>query len=59
MLSQRARKKGKSTDLITKEFQDEIADVFGHILLLANHYNIDIEKAVNDKWLKWEDSKRG
>lgn len=57
MLTQRARQKGKPTDTILKEFQDEIADVFSHLLLLANHYNIDIEKAVYDKWLKWEDSK--
>lgn len=57
MLSKRARQKDKSTELITQEFTHEIADVFCHTLLLANHYNVDIEKAVKDKWLKWQDSK--
>lgn len=53
MMSQRARTKGKSTKNLHKDFQDEVADVFCHILLLAHHHNIDIEKAVEEKWLKW------
>lgn len=43
----------KKDDEIDKErLKDEIGDVFYSLLLLANHYSIDIEKAFNDKLRK-------
>lgn len=35
------------------QFEDEAADVLGQLLLLANHFNMDLETAVQRKWLKW------
>lgn len=47
-----ARQKNKSKEQIRKEFEDELADVFCHVLLLARSNTVDIEKAVDKKWLK-------
>ncbi len=35
------------------EFEDEIADVFGTLLLIAKHNDVDLEAAVTRKWLKY------
>lgn len=53
MMTGRARSKDKSKREIRNEFEKEIADVFCHVLLLANSNTVDIEKAVDEKWLKW------
>jgi len=34
-------------------FHKEVADVFCHILLLANFHGVDLENAVEEKWLSW------
>ncbi|WP_223881051.1 MazG nucleotide pyrophosphohydrolase domain-containing protein [Nesterenkonia ebinurensis] len=34
-------------------FQDELADVLGQLLLLARHHEVDLDAAVEKKWLKW------
>ncbi|MEM7333814.1 MAG: pyrophosphatase [Chloroflexota bacterium] len=34
-------------------FEDEMADVLGQLLLLANHFEVDLETAVQRKWLRW------
>lgn len=38
-------------DLI-KEFEDELCDVFCHVLLLAKKQNIDLAKVLERKWFK-------
>ena len=48
-----ARQKGLSKDEIFEKLGWEIADVMGHILLLANNLEIDIEEVMEKKWLKW------
>ena len=53
MMIGQARDKGKSAEELQKDFQKEIADVFCHVLLLAKHHEVDIEKEVNEKWLVW------
>ena len=53
MMSGRARKKGLTDEQIRKAFEEEVADVFGQLLLLAKHYSIDLEKAMNEKWFVW------
>ncbi|WP_146341449.1 MULTISPECIES: MazG nucleotide pyrophosphohydrolase domain-containing protein [Nesterenkonia] len=34
-------------------FDAEVADVLGQLLLLAHHNDVDVEQAVEEKWLKW------
>lgn len=53
MASGQARKKGLSDQELLSNFQNEVADVFCHVLLLAKHFDIDLEKAINEKWLVW------
>ncbi len=48
-----ARKKNRTKKQIRNDFEKEIADVFCHILLLANSNTVDVEKAVTAKWLLW------
>ena len=40
---------------IEADFRKEVADVFCHILLLAQHHGIDLEQEVASKWLVWTD----
>jgi NTP pyrophosphatase (non-canonical NTP hydrolase) len=51
MLSGKARTKGKTLDEIQANFNEEVADVFCHILLLAKHYEVNLQKEIEDKWL--------
>ncbi len=53
MMTGRGRKKDKTKKEIRSEFEKELADVLCHVLLLANSNTVDLEKAVNEKWLKW------
>jgi NTP pyrophosphatase (non-canonical NTP hydrolase) len=53
MMTGKARTKDKTMEEIEDDFKSEVADVFSHILLLANFYKIDVEKVVEEKWLKW------
>ena len=53
MMTGKARQKDKSRTEITADFHKEMADVFCHILLLAQHYHVDLEKEVKEKWLVW------
>ncbi len=36
-----------------KLLEEEVADVFAHVLLYAHNNDINIEKAVKDKWFTW------
>lgn len=56
MMKGRARQKDKTTEQITKEFRQEMADVFCHVLLLAKYNKINLEKEVAAKWLVWDQS---
>lgn len=53
MMTGKARQKDKSKDQITAEFRKEMADVFCHVLLMAKHHKINLEKEVLEKWLVW------
>ena len=57
MMAGKARDKGVPEEEIRKNFEYEVADVLCHILLLADYYQVDLPKAVQDKWLKWGDKK--
>lgn len=54
MMIGQARKKEKSREELLHDFHKEVADVFSHVLLLAKHYKIDLEKEVEEKWLIWK-----
>lgn len=53
MMTGKARQKDKTKDQITAEFRKEMADVFCHVLLMARHHKINLEKEVLEKWLVW------
>lgn len=49
-----ARSKGHSPQEIEEIFRGELADVLCHVLLLARHHGVDLEEAVERKWLVWK-----
>ena len=49
----RGRSRNKTNEEIKNNFADELADVLGQVLLIANHHQIDIEKALERKWYKF------
>ncbi len=46
-----ARDNGMSEAELRRDLEDELADVLGMTLLVANHHKIDLEEAVSRKWL--------
>jgi NTP pyrophosphatase (non-canonical NTP hydrolase) len=53
MMSNRARQKGFTAPEIRQQFEDEVADTFSLIVLLARHFEVDLEQAVDRKWFKY------
>lgn len=53
MMTGKARQKNKTKVEILEDFHKEMADVFCHVLLLARHHKINLEKEVEEKWLVW------
>jgi len=53
MKTERAKLRGLSKEKIEEKFKEELADLFAITLLLADHFDIDIEKEVERKWLSW------
>jgi len=51
-LSNRARTKGMSGQQIKQSFAEELADVVGMAMLVANDNKIDLLKAIKNKWFK-------
>jgi len=49
----RGRNRNKSQKEIKQDFEDELSDVLGQILLIANNNNIDLEKTLKRKWFKY------
>ncbi len=50
MLTDRGRQKGKSKGEIREMFSNEIADVFGFLLLFAENEGINPVEALSKKW---------
>ena len=48
-LSGRARRKQEPEDA-ARDLENELADVLGHVLLLAERFDLDIDDAVKRKW---------
>lgn len=59
MLTDRGRQKDKTKEEIKALFSEEIADVFGYLLLLADQEGIDIASALGDKWFSFLDADKG
>ncbi|MFA6005000.1 MAG: pyrophosphatase [Patescibacteria group bacterium] len=53
MMVKQARVKGKTDRELKDDFNKEVADVFGMVLLLARFHNVDLGKEIEEKWLKW------
>jgi NTP pyrophosphatase (non-canonical NTP hydrolase) len=45
------RAKGRTDEELRLSFRAELADVLGHVLLLARHQGIDLQAEVESKWL--------
>lgn len=52
-LSGRGRRKGQDAEDIAQARDDEAADLFASLLLYARHNKIDLESALERKWLKY------
>ncbi|GAA3592542.1 pyrophosphatase [Agrococcus terreus] len=50
----RQRDKGHSPEEIDRRFALELADAVGMLLALAEATGVDIERAVDEKWLVWD-----
>lgn len=48
-----ARPKGRSAEELAEDFAAELSDVYCHTLLLANRFGIDLETAIQAKWMQW------
>ena len=53
MMSNRGRQKGFTPEEIREQFEDEVADTFSLVVLLARHFQVDLEQAVDRKWFKY------
>jgi NTP pyrophosphatase (non-canonical NTP hydrolase) len=53
MLTGQGRQKGLEQEELKNNFENEIADVLCMTLLLAHHHKVDVEKVIEEKWLKW------
>ncbi|TFH04549.1 MAG: pyrophosphatase [Spirochaetales bacterium] len=53
MMTGRARAKGFTRDELRQSFKDEVADTFSQLILLAAHFEVDIEDAVESKWFQF------
>ena len=54
MMTGKGRQTDKTKDQIVEDFHKEMADVFCHVLLLAKHHKINLDKVVEEKWLVWD-----
>ncbi|MFA5135959.1 MAG: pyrophosphatase [Patescibacteria group bacterium] len=50
MMKGKGRNKNKSQTEMRSDFKKELADVFCHVLLLAESNEVDIEEAIAEKW---------
>lgn len=46
------RHKDRSKEELQSRFENEVADVLCHVLLLAKSEGVDLKKAIDEKWLK-------
>ncbi|GMU73840.1 MAG: hypothetical protein AMXMBFR44_0390 [Candidatus Campbellbacteria bacterium] len=56
MLTDRGRQKGKTKEEIKASFSEEIADLFGYLLVFADQEGVDLVKALDNKWFSFLDA---
>lgn len=52
-LTGRGRQKGDAEAQIREQLEDELADCLAQVLLIAERFDIDVEKATERKWFKY------
>jgi len=52
-LNQRARPRDINRDQLKENFNNELTDLLCLIMSMSKHNNIDLEKTIKEKWLKW------
>ena len=52
MLSGGARDRGNTPEQLQQALRTELADVLCQVLLLARHHDVDLQAAVEEKWLR-------
>ncbi|MGW4365580.1 MazG nucleotide pyrophosphohydrolase domain-containing protein [Nocardia takedensis] len=51
-----ARDKGRTAEQLAADLRAELADVLCQTLLLARDQGVDLERAIQDKWLVWSEN---
>lgn len=52
--SGRSKDRGSDAAQLDERLAEECADVLGHVLLLARRHGVDLDAALEAKWLRWE-----
>jgi len=52
-LTGRTRDRGRSASEARSQFEDELTDVIGHALLIAQRFEVDLDVAFSRKWLAY------
>lgn len=47
------RDRGTTEEERQQALETEFADVLGQLMLFAKHHGIDVDRAMEQKWLKW------
>jgi NTP pyrophosphatase (non-canonical NTP hydrolase) len=50
----RSKDRGYDAAGLDQRLAEECADVLGHVLLFARRNGVDLEQALERKWLRWE-----
>lgn len=51
-LTGRGRLKGAELETIRQAMRDELADCLAQIVLIAEHFDIDLDQAIENKWFQ-------
>jgi NTP pyrophosphatase (non-canonical NTP hydrolase) len=52
------RAKGATAEELEMRFRSELADVLGHVLLLARHADVDLQAEMESKWFRHNPDRR-
>lgn len=52
--SGRSKPRGYFDDELDSKLAEECVDVLGHVLLFARRHGVDLDAALDAKWLRWE-----
>lgn len=57
-LSGQGRDRGKSTEQLRADLEGELADALAMVLVMSRRVGVDVEEALERKWLPWADFHR-